>query len=182
MAVLDTDYYTTPTNLTKGIIKFLEHVNEINWNGQYYDLDSCANQLNAKVPHNYITEEQNALITEWNGQRVWCNPPYSRGNVDNFVNRAVEQCKTSNKDVIMLLNVDVSTKWFKCILNNAKAIVYITSGRIKFVKTSENALKADPLKPSMFVLFSSTKKPNEFVRTYYCDLNLLQEAGNDNPR
>lgn len=81
----------------------------------------------------------------------------------------------------MLLNVDPSTKYFKRILETAKAIVYVTNGRIKFVKTSDNEVKSAPTKPSMFVLFSSSKKPDEFVRTYYCDLNLLENAGNDNP-
>lgn len=181
MAVLETDYWTTPTPLTKGIVKFLEYYKEIDWGCQYYDLDACANLHNTKVPTNYITEQENALFVDWNGQRVWCNPPYSRGNVDSFVAKAVEQCQKSQKDVIMLLNVDHSTKYFKRILETAKAIVYVTSGRIKFVKTSDNELKSSPLKPSMFVLFSSSKEPDEFVRTYYCDLNLLETAGNDNP-
>lgn len=179
MAVLETDYWTTPTPLTKGIIKFLEYYKEIDWGGAYYDLDACANLHNTKVPTNYITEQENALFVDWNGQRVWCNPPYSRGNVDNFVAKAVEQCQKAQKDVIMLLNVDPSTKYFKRILETAKAIVYVTSGRIKFVKTSDNEVKSDPTKPNMFVLFSSSKKPDEFIRTYYCDLNLLENAGND---
>lgn len=179
MAVLETDYWTTPTNLTKGIVKFLEYCNEINWNGQFYDLDCCANELNTKVPTNYINEEMNAFITDWNGCRVWCNPPYSRGNVDNFICRAIEQCSKAPKDVIMLLNVDPSTQYFKRILDHAKAIVFITGGRVSFVKASDPKHKGTPLRPQMFVLFSSTKQSNEFVRTYYCDLKLLENAGNE---
>lgn len=179
MAVLESDYWTTPTNLTKGIIKFLEYCKEIDWGGQYYDLDACANLHNTKVPTNYITEKENAFFVDWNGERVWCNPPYSRGNVDNFIAKTIEQCQKSPKDVIMLLNVDPSTKYFKRILENAKAIVYVTRGRIQFVKTSDNEVKSDPKRPNMFVLFSSSKKPDEFVRTYYCDLELLENAGND---
>lgn len=179
MVVLETDYWTTPTNITKGIVKFLEYYREIDWGGQFYDLDVCANLHNTKVLTNYITEKENALLVDWNGQRVWCNPPYSRGNVDNFVAKAVEQCQKNQKDVIMLLNVDPSTKYFKRILDNAKAIVYVTSGRISFIKTQDNEVKSNPLKPSMFVLLSSSKKPDEFVRTYYCDLKLLENAGNE---
>lgn len=180
--VLDSDYWTTPTNVTIGIIKFLEYYKEIDWGGRYYDLDCCANLHNTKVPTNYITERQNAFLTDWNGNRVWCNPPYSRGNVDNFVCRAVEQCENadSNKDVIMLLNVDPSTKYFERIVKHAKTIVYLTGGRIRFTHTATNEVKKDPLKPSMFVLFSTSKKPDEFVRTYYVNLRELELAGNDN--
>lgn len=177
MAILETDYWTTPNEETRGIIKFLEHYGEIQWNGQYYDLDSCANLHNTKVPTNYITEKMNALQVDWNGSRVWCNPPYSRGNVKAFIDKAVEQIEKSQKDVIMLLNVDTSTKYFNTILQKAKAVVYVTGGRIRFIKTADNEVKSDPLKPSMFVLFSSIKNPNDFVRSYYCDLSFLQELG-----
>ena len=179
MAVLETDYWTTPKALTKGIVKFLEYCKEIDWQGQFYDLDSCANEFNTQVPENYITEQENALAVDWRGERVWCNPPYSRGNVDCFVGKTITECQKGQKDVIMLLNVDPSTKYFKQIIQHAKAIVYVTCGRISFVKTSDNQIKSSPLKPSMFVLFSSTKKPDEFVRTYYCDLKLLENAGNE---
>ena len=41
-----------------------------------FDLDVCASSENAKVK-NFITREQNALITPW-GYRNWMNPPYGK--------------------------------------------------------------------------------------------------------
>lgn len=177
MSVLETDYWTTPTDVTKGIIKFLEHYNEISWQGQEYDLDCCANEFNTKVKDNFITEDQNALKVDWNGKRIWCNPPYSRGNVEAFINKAIEQVEQSAKDVIMLLNVDPSTKYFAKIVQNAKAIVYVTGGRIKFIDMWTGGVGTSPTKASMFVLFSSRKIPTEFVRSYYVDLKALEQAG-----
>lgn len=52
MAILETDYWTTPTPLTKGIVKFLEYYKEIDWGGQYYDLDACANLHNKTILQN----------------------------------------------------------------------------------------------------------------------------------
>lgn len=180
MAVLNNDYWATPVNLTVGIINYLLRVGEINWT-QYYDLDCCANIFNSKVPNNFISERENALQVDWNGERVWCNPPYSRGNVEQFVNKAIEQTQKSKKDVIMLINVDPSTKYFKTIVENAKAIVYVVGKRIKFINP-HNGDNSNPLKPSMFVLFSSTKYADEPVISYYADLEFLEELGNGNPQ
>lgn len=175
MAVLRTDYWTTPTEYLVGISKFLHYANEIDWKGQTYDLDCCANEINTKVKDNFITEAQNALGLDWQGERVWCNPPYSRGNVDAFINKTIEQVQKSKKDVIMLLNVDPSTKYFQKIVDNAKAIVYVTGGRIRFIDNYTGGLGDSPTKASMFVLFSSSKV--DFVHSYYVDINLLKQAG-----
>lgn len=181
MAVLDNDYWATPTDVCVGIIQFLQGYGEISW-GQYYDLDCCANLFNTKVRDNFISEDQDAMKTDWNGKRVWCNPPYSRGNVKRFVDRAIEQTQNSSlMDVIMLINVDPSTKYFKRIIEHAKAVVYVTGGRIDFISPDTMLSSDRPKKPNMFVLFSSSKKPNEFVRTYYADLTFLRSLGNDNP-
>lgn len=176
MAVLETDYWTTPTEITQGIIKFLEYQKEISWGGLNYDLDSCANSINTKVPHNFITEEMNALEVDWNGRRVWCNPPYSRGNVSAFINKAIVEVQSSPKDIIMLLNVDPSTKYFNKIVEHAQCIVYVTSQRIRFINMETGGIGANPTKSSMFVLFSN-RKGNSFVRSYYVDLKLLIQAG-----
>lgn len=180
MAILTTDYWTTPDNITKGIIKFLSYYKEIDWGNNSYDLDCCANEINTKVKDNFITEKENALAVEWNGKRIWCNPPYSRGNVEAFINKAISEVKNSDKDVIMLLNVDCSTKYFSKIVNNAKAIVYVTGSRIKFINMETGEVGGNPTKPSMFVLFSSRKQPDQFVHSYYVDLKLLEGAGDDN--
>jgi phage N-6-adenine-methyltransferase len=39
------------------------------------DLDVCADPFNAVVPR-FFTEAENGLRQDWNGARVWCNPPY----------------------------------------------------------------------------------------------------------
>lgn len=178
MAVLETDYWTTPTEYTLGIIKFLEYQKEIDWKGRSYDLDVCANELNTKCRSNFITEEINALTVDWQGSRIWCNPPYSRGNVSAFINKAIEQVQAGGKDVIMLLNVDPSTRYFEQIVANAKAIVYVTGGRIRFIDANNGTLGLNPTKASMFVLFSSSKQ--NYVHSYYVDIKALAEAGNVN--
>ena len=57
----------------------------------------------------------NGLEVSW-GHRTYVNPPYS--NPLPWVEKAIEESK-KGKTIIMLLNVDTSTKWF-AKLNEAK--------------------------------------------------------------
>lgn len=49
----------------------------IPWHERYqFTIDVAASAQNAKLPRFY-TKEDNALTKSWDGERVWCNPPYS---------------------------------------------------------------------------------------------------------
>lgn len=72
---------------------------------------------NTKVK-NFISPEQDTLTADWQGRYCWMNPPYS--NPLPFVLRAIQQSVLHNKTVVMLLNVDGSTKWFDMCVRNAK--------------------------------------------------------------
>lgn len=43
----------------------------------HFDLDPCADETNHKTPE-YFTKEQDGLLQDWSGRRVFCNPPYGR--------------------------------------------------------------------------------------------------------
>jgi phage N-6-adenine-methyltransferase len=42
-----------------------------------FTIDAAASHANARLPR-YWTREDNGLEQPWAGERVWCNPPYSR--------------------------------------------------------------------------------------------------------
>lgn len=48
-----------------------------------FTVDACASRSNTKLPKFY-TQLDSALDQEFVGERVFCNPPYSRGNVKQF--------------------------------------------------------------------------------------------------
>ena len=43
----------------------------------HFTLDPCSTDENAKCRKHY-TKEQNGLLQDWNGEVVYCNPPYGR--------------------------------------------------------------------------------------------------------
>lgn len=172
---VSSDYWETPPELVRGILLFLKHINLIEWEDLRFQLDCCATPINAKAP-NYITEEQNALTSEWNFKQVWCNPPYSRGALQLFISKAMLECKERGCEVVMLMNVDTGTKYFQEIVKSAKAIVFITGGRIRFLDPDTRRPVKTGFHPSMFVLFSPNRNV-DYPFTYYVTRDELLKAG-----
>lgn len=172
MAVLESDYWATPDDIVKGIARYLHDNKLIKWTE--FDLDCCANDVNSKVADSFITEQENALLVDWCGMQIWCNPPYSRGNIEKFIAKAVQQTEMHGSEVVMLLNVDPSTQYFRKIVAKARAVVYIVGGRIKFQHSLTKQFGDQPSKPSMFVLFGGERKE---LTTHYVELSTLQKLG-----
>ena len=55
---------------------------------------------------------------------VWCNPPYSRGNLDRWVAKAAAE-SVYNMDILMLTPCDIRTEWFKVARAHAQAVCFI---------------------------------------------------------
>ena len=55
----------------------------------HFTLDPCATPQNAKCAH-YFTKENDGLIQSWQGERVFCNPPYGR-EIGKWVEKACNE-------------------------------------------------------------------------------------------
>lgn len=119
----------------------------------HFTLDACASIDNYKVAK-YYTKEDDGLSKSWEGEKVWCNPPYGRGITGLWVKKAYDEWY-SNYDltkptiIVMLLPARTDTKWFHdylCFNNNIK--IDFIKGRLKFSGSKNSA----PF-PSMIVTF-----------------------------
>lgn len=81
---------------------------------------------------------KNGLDIEWYGN-VWLNPPYSKGNIDKFVYKALDEWNISGmynygiKNMLILVNSATDSKWYHALLENCSAFC-LWRGRIKFWK------------------------------------------------
>jgi phage N-6-adenine-methyltransferase len=97
-----------------------------------FTLDVCATPQNAKCKR-YFTQEQDGLAQSWEGERVFCNPPYGRGIGD-----WVERCSQAGRKVItyapasavMLLPARTDTFWWHEFVSRGR--VEFIRGRLKF--------------------------------------------------
>ena len=74
-----------------------------------------------------LNADFDGLISDW-GEFTFVNPPYS--NILPWVLKAVEENK-KGKNIVMLLRVDCSTKWFKELMTNHAHILFF-SERLHF--------------------------------------------------
>lgn len=66
----------------------------------HFTLDAAASTANALCP-TYFTREEDGLLRSWAGERVWCNPPYSR--LEGWLAKAWAEMRDRCELVVMLL-------------------------------------------------------------------------------
>lgn len=110
-----------------------------------FTIDVAADASNAKCPR-YYDLAKDGLAQSWQGERVWCNPPYGRG-LDLWVRKAFEEASTGQATVVLLLPARTDTKWFhEYILPHAE--IEFVQGRLRF----GGHANAAPF-PSMIAIF-----------------------------
>ena len=123
-----------------------------------FTLDACASHDNYKCI-NYYTEEDNSLTKGWVGN-VWCNPPYSKYQID-FVKHGHNASLKNDSTVVFLIPARPDTKlWQDFIFKNASTVCFV-KGRIKFKGAKDSA----PF-PSALVVFS--KNDYDLTDFGYC--------------
>jgi len=110
-----------------------------------FTLDPCATPENAKC-EKYFTEEVDGLVEDWEGETVFCNPPYS--NIKEWVKKCYFEGNKDNTTVVLLIPSRTDTKYFhEYIYHKVKDIRFV-KGRLKFGDSKNSA----PF-PSMVIIF-----------------------------
>jgi len=112
----------------------------------HFTLDPCATPQNAKCKKFYTIKED-GLKQNWQGETVFCNPPYGRA-IKDWVRKCYEESRKPNTTVVMLIPARTDTTYFhEYIYKKAKEIRFVR-GRLKFGNSKNGA----PF-PSMVVVF-----------------------------
>lgn len=112
-----------------------------------FTLDAAASKKNFLLPR-YYTKKDSALKHSWAQEKVFCNPPYSRGNMLPFVKKAYQETALGNcLLVVMLLPVRTEQPWFHRYIWRKSEVRFIP-GRLKYQGGQSSARFA-----SMIVIF-----------------------------
>jgi len=113
-----------------------------------FTLDPCCDSANGLTQH-YFTEQQDGLVQSWQGHTVFMNPPYSRGELKRWIQKAYEESQRKNTLVVALIPSRTDTKYWHEYVMKARHIMFV-KGRIKFGDGTNSA----PF-PSAVVVFDS---------------------------
>lgn len=113
------DKWETPVKL------FQDLNNEFN-----FTLDPCCETETAKC-NKFYTDLEDGLKQDWSGERVYVNPPYSKNNIDKWMQKCYEESKKGTL-IVALIPVSTSSKWFHNFVWNKCELRFI-KGRIRFI-------------------------------------------------
>lgn len=102
-----------------------------------FTLDPCCTLATAKCGKCF-TPFNDGLKETWQGERVYCNPPYSRGNIDLWVEKCYKESRKPNTVVVGLLPVSTSANWWHEWVWK-KAELRFIKGRVKFLGAKHTA-------------------------------------------
>jgi phage N-6-adenine-methyltransferase len=122
----------------------IEFFNELNREFNF-TLDPCCETSTAKCSK-YYTKEDDGLSKNWQGETVFCNPPYGR-EIYDWVEKCSVEGNKPNTTVVMLIPSRTDTRWFHEFIHG-KAEIRFIKGRLKFGNSKNSA----PF-PSMVVIF-----------------------------
>lgn len=98
-----------------------------------FTLDAAADPRNAKVARFY-TKADNGLLQPWTG-RVYCNPPWSDGEVALWLAKGLEAVMSGEAEVVVfLLPARTDPEWWHTYVMQAQEVRLI-KGRLKFLPT-----------------------------------------------
>ena len=94
-----------------------------------FTIDVCATKENAKCDRFY-TKEINGLAQSWKNETVFMNPPYSRGQMTKWIEKAYQE-SLNNATIVCLIPSRTDTSyWHDYIIPYAE--VRFLRGRLKF--------------------------------------------------
>ncbi len=111
-----------------------------------FTLDPCATSENAKCAKFY-TVTDDGLKQDWQGEVVFCNPPYGR-EIKLWVQKCYEESRKPNTTVVMLIPARTDTKYFHDFIYHKARDIRFIRGRLRFGEAKNSA----PF-PSMVVVF-----------------------------
>lgn len=113
-----------------------------------FTLDPCATHENAKCSRHF-TKEEDGLTQSWQGETVFCNPPYGR-DISKWIKKAHEEV-LRGATVVMLIPTRTDTAYFHDYIYGKYEIRFVR-GRLHF-----NESKAGAPFPSMVIVMRSDK-------------------------
>jgi len=132
-----------------------------------FDLDPCATPHNTKCKQ-FFTKKDNGLLQDWRGyQSLFINPPYGRGLIEPWVNKAIIEHNRGGPTCVMLLPSRTGQEWFGRCLKRAHRIMFM-QGRVSFIPPPGVAASSNR-EDSIIVVFKDTRLPSKYysVSTAY---------------
>lgn len=145
-------FFTSNNSLWETPQKLFDELNqEFN-----FTIDVASNSKNHKCDR-YFTELENGLLQSWEGETVFCNPPYGNIETGVWTKKCYEESLKPNTTVVLLIPARTDRKSFHdYIYKKPNVEIRFLKGRLKF--EIDGIPKNSSTFPSMIVVFGERNK------------------------
>lgn len=129
-----------------------------------FDLDPASSETANLIvkAEKFYTVDNDGLNKPWRG-RVWLNPPFTSGLIEQFVDKLLAEINSQNvTSAIVLCDNATETNWF-CKLAARATVICFTNHRINFIRDGVQE-KGSPTRGQAFLLFNGDA--DKFVDTF----------------
>lgn len=106
-----------------------------------FTCDAAASDENRKNTYCYFSENSNALENEWTGERVFCNPPFTKKV--QFIKKAIEEVESGRCPIcVMILPLALDAKWFHELVKD-RYHYEILKGRVSFLDNENKPVQGN---------------------------------------
>ena len=125
-----------------------------------FTLDVAASAENTKCDK-YFTKKDNGLVQPWDGEYVWCNPPYS--NIQGWLEKIWAEVTHTCIAVTVLLRADTGTNWFHEFGPKAQQVIFLTP-RVNFIAPSGVVYKGNNIGSVLMVFTGQVNTSHHYLR------------------
>ena len=94
-----------------------------------FTIDAAASDENAKLPR-YWTAHTDALLQDWRGERVFCNPPFGRG-IAAWMEKAWRETRDGCPLAVFLVPARTDTAWWHDYVEGVAHVRFLR-GRVAY--------------------------------------------------
>ena len=102
----------------------------------YFSFDAACKTINCKCSTgNYFDLGMDALEAPWHmaSRSIWLNPPYSRGNIYPFMQKAYMESLLTDNQIVCLVRDDPTARWYKNWVDGKALEVRRLKHRVRFM-------------------------------------------------
>lgn len=148
------------------------------------DHDACAS-LNNHLKKSFWTVDDNSLLKDWKGKRVWCNPPWGNSQKDLLVwsQKARTEGSRKNTLVAFLFPINTSANFFIENIMKAESL-YCVIGNPTWTRPAEDGSVVKSKLPFNIGIAIFNKIPKEQVAPrlkviIYKDQKMIETASSE---
>ena len=131
-----------------------------------FTLDAAAAEHNARCAK-YYTRATNGLLHSWEGERVWCNPPYSHPNLGRFLAKARAEAPRTELIVMLLPANRTEQAWWQDHVEPYRdgrdpygPRIEFLKGRLRFLKPGQTQILPNERPPFGCLLAIWEREPS----------------------